>query len=166
MTGCWSAILFPFLLEVFWSFLRQPWLEEQNHFSPVRSVWDIWHQLFLPTCWSELFSSGGSILYEWSSISKLCQASLERTEGHVLWSQLCWSAPAHWSASVNIKRKHVIVCYWRRHEHIKVEGGRNEKVQQSCVLVRHAASLLGPGASVVGVWADAAMEKQIIELTV
>lgn len=33
-------------------------------------------------------------------------------------------------------------------------------------MVRHAASLLGPGASVVGVWADAAMEKQIIELTV
>lgn len=78
-------------------------------------VWCCW--LSVPTCCSWLCSAGGSSFYECSSISELCQASLELTESHVVWSQLCWSASAHWSASGNMKGKHVLVHCYRTCEH-------------------------------------------------
>ena len=146
----WSAVLHPFV-GCFQSFLEKQ-EQKNNQFSTSivafcisahLSVPGIWHQLFLPTCRRRLFSASGSSLYEWSSISELCQASLELTESRVLWSQLCWSVQAHWSTGGNIKHKRVVVCYWWKHENAQVEGGEKKWKSERRGLVGHTASLRG-----------------------
>lgn len=153
MAWYWSAILYP--LFVFQSFLEK---QEQKPFS---ATW--WLSVVQPVsgirrgagcllvsgaqmlcCWlscAHMLQLALRRLYERSSISELCQASLQLTEHGVLWSQLCWLVPAHWSARRNIKGKHVVVCYWYEDKNTQAEEGRDEGVEPSRGLVRHAASL-------------------------